>query len=57
MLPLVYIFEEVRSILLNNVVNYSNIMPALALNLVYFASLIVFWLFVNTLVVGNRDGA
>ena len=37
MLPLVYIFEEVRSILLNNVVNYSNIMPALALNLFYFA--------------------
>jgi len=35
-LPLVYIFEEVRSILLNNVVNYSNIMSALTLNLVYF---------------------
>ena len=28
-----------------------------ARNVVYFASLIVFWLFVNTLVVGNRDGA
>ena len=35
-LPLVYIFEEVRSILLNNVVNYSNIMSALTLNLFYF---------------------
>jgi ABC-2 type transport system permease protein len=35
-LPLVYIFEEVRSILLNNVVNYSNIMSALILNLFYF---------------------
>jgi len=35
-LPLVYIFEEVRSILLNNVVNYSNIVSALTLNLVYF---------------------
>ena len=35
-LPLVYIFEEVRSILLNNVVNYSNIVTALTLNLVYF---------------------
>ena len=35
-LPLVYIFEEVRSILLNNVVSYSNIMTALTLNLIYF---------------------
>ena len=35
-LPLVYIFEEVRSILINNVVNYSNIMSALMLNLIYF---------------------
>ena len=35
-LPLVYIFEEVRSILLNNVVNYSNIMSALVLNFIYF---------------------
>jgi len=26
-------------------------------NLVYFVSLIVFWLFLNTVVVGNRDGA
>jgi len=35
-LPLVYIFEEVRSILLNNIVNYSNIFTALILNLIYF---------------------
>ena len=35
-LPLVYIFEEIRSILLNNVVNYTNIVSALKLNLVYF---------------------
>ena len=35
-LPLVYIFEEVRSILINNTVNYSNIMSALILNLIYF---------------------
>jgi ABC-2 type transport system permease protein len=35
-LPLVYIFEEVRSILLNNVVNYSNIISALVINFVYF---------------------
>ena len=41
LLPLVYIFEEVRSILLNNIVNYTNIMSALKLNLIYF-SLAVF---------------
>ena len=40
-LPLVYIFEEVRSILLNNVVNYSNIMIALTLNLIYFTSAVI----------------
>ena len=43
-LPLVYIFEEVRSILLNNVVNYSNIISALILNFVYFLlSIFVFF--------------
>ena len=43
-LPLVYIFEEVRSILLNNVVNYTNIMSALLLNLIYFSiSIFVFY--------------
>jgi len=35
-LPLVYIFEEVRSILLNDVVDYYNILTALILNLIYF---------------------
>ena len=44
-LPLVYIFEEARSILVNNVVNYKNIMIALSLNLFYFtASIIIFYL-------------
>ena len=44
-LPLVYIFEEARSILVNNVVNYKNIMTALALNLFYFIfSVIIFYL-------------
>jgi len=44
-LPLVYIFEEARSILVNNVVNYKNIMIALALNLFYFlGAIIVFYL-------------
>ena len=40
-LPLVYIFEEVRSILMNNIVNYSNIMTALMLNLIYFISAVI----------------
>ena len=44
-LPLVYVFEEVRSILLNNSVNYSNIVSALMLNFVYFVSAVaVFYL-------------
>ena len=44
-LPLVYIFEEVRSILLDNVVNYSNILTALKLNLIYFTSAVfIFYL-------------
>jgi len=45
LLPLVYIFEEVRSILLNNIVNYSNIISALKLNLLYFTSAVfIFYL-------------
>jgi len=48
-LPLVYIFEEVRSILLNNIVNYSNIMSALILNSIYFAlSVFTFYKSFNT---------
>ena len=44
-LPLVYIFEEARSILVNEVVNYKNIITALTLNLFYFSSsVIVFYL-------------
>ena len=44
-LPLVYIFEEVRSILVNNTVNYANIISALKLNLVYFiAAVLIFYL-------------
>ncbi len=43
-LPLVYIFEEVRSILINDTINYSNIMSALLLNLIYFlVSIYVFY--------------
>jgi len=44
-LPLVYIFEEARSILVNNVVNYENVMTALGLNLLYFlGSIVIFYL-------------
>ena len=44
-LPLLYIFEEVRSILLNNIVNYSNIITALKLNLLYFTTAVfIFYL-------------
>ena len=44
-LPLVYIFEEARSILINSEVNYNNIMTALSLNLFYFvAAVIIFYL-------------
>ena len=34
-LPLVYIFEEARNILINQFVNYENIMEALYLNALY----------------------
>ena len=44
-LPLVYIFEEARSILVNNVVDYKNIMTALILNLFYFVfAIVIFYL-------------
>ena len=35
-LPLVYIFEETRNILVNGIVNYENIVNALYLNAIYF---------------------
>ena len=44
-LPLVYIFEEARSILVNDVVDYKNIMNALLLNIIYFViAVIIFYL-------------
>ena len=51
------VIETISS--LSFVTNFQNISRGVldARNLVYFASLIVFWLFLNTLVVGNRDGA
>ena len=35
MLPLVYIFEEARNILINNTVDISNLIQAYMLNMVY----------------------
>ena len=51
------VIETISS--LSFVTNFQNISRGVldARNLVYFASLIVFWLFLNTLVVSNRDGA
>ena len=44
-LPLVSIFDEVSSILLDNVVNHSNLITALKLNLIYFTSAVfIFYL-------------
>tara|TARA_B100000941_G_scaffold257246_1_gene207020 strand:- start:337 stop:660 length:324 start_codon:yes stop_codon:yes gene_type:complete len=43
-LPLVYVFEEARSILVNNSVDYINIMNALILNIFYFSiSVVIFY--------------
>tara|TARA_Y100001936_G_scaffold227220_1_gene247323 strand:- start:379 stop:594 length:216 start_codon:yes stop_codon:yes gene_type:complete len=36
-LPLVYIFDETRNILVNNFINYENLRQAYLLNLIYFA--------------------
>ena len=35
-LPLVHVFEEMRSILINNTVDYSNILKSISISLVYF---------------------
>jgi ABC-2 type transport system permease protein len=44
LLPLVYIFEETRNILVNQLVNYENIIQALYLNAIYlFIAISVFY--------------
>ena len=44
LLPLVYIFEEARSILINGVVNFQNIVYAISLNCIYFViSVFIFY--------------
>ena len=44
-LPLVYVFEEARSILINNVISYDNIVKALVLNLFYFVIAVIIFYF------------
>ena len=44
-LPLVHIFEEMRSILMNNTVNYSNIFKSITISMIYFSfGVIVFYI-------------
>ena len=44
LLPLVHIFEEMRSILIDNIVNYYDVLKAFLISLVYFAiGIIVFY--------------
>ena len=44
LLPLVYIFEETRNILVNQLVNYENIIQALYLNVIYlFIAISIFY--------------
>jgi len=44
-LPLVHIFEEMRNILINNVVNYTHIMKSISISVVYFIfGVIIFYI-------------
>ena len=44
-LPLVHIFEEMRNILLNNTVDYADIIKSISISIVYFIfSVIVFYI-------------
>ena len=44
-LPLVHIFEEMRSILINDVVSYMNIIKSIAISIIYFIfGVIVFYI-------------
>ena len=45
LLPLVHIFEEMRSILMNNTVNYFNIIKSISISVVYFIfGVIIFYI-------------
>ena len=44
-LPLVHVFEEMRSILINNSVNYFNILKSISISVAYFViGVIVFYI-------------
>ncbi len=44
-LPLVHIFEEMRNILLNDIINYSDIVKSISISIVYFVfSVIIFYI-------------
>ena len=44
-LPLVHIFEEMRNILINNVVNYADITKSISISIVYFIfGVIIFYI-------------
>ena len=44
-LPLVHIFEEMRSILINNTVNYVNIFKSISISIMYFVfGIIIFYI-------------
>ena len=43
-LPLVHVFEEMRSILMNNSVNYYNILKSISISVIYFIfGIIIFY--------------
>ena len=44
-LPLVHVFEEMRSILMNNSVNYYNILKSISISVIYFIfGIIIFYI-------------
>ena len=54
LLPLVHIFEEMRNILVNNTVEYLNILKAFSISFIYFTlAIITFYLSYYELVLGN----
>ena len=54
-LPLVYIFDETRNILLNNFVNYENLKQAYLLNLIYltFGIILFYYSFLKARIKGT----
>ena len=48
-LPLVHIFEEMRSILINNSVSYVNILKSISISIVYFVFGVIVFYFTHIL--------